>query len=146
MLNCYRVTLTTSSYLACSKLSRQNAKIRSRWTESKQSWYQTPVWGSGTETSNVVHGNRWISWHILPWELEGITSPCCLFTSHDPLPSSCHSKKMLWNPSIHTKKHIQRWKVAVLSSWGWYTGCRSPPGSAAELRPPLQYHPDRRKD
>jgi len=22
-------------------------------------------------------------------------------TSHDPLPSSCHSKKMLWNPSIH---------------------------------------------
>jgi len=36
-------------------------------------------------------------------------------TSHDPLPSSCHSKKMLWNPSIacigattpciHTYKH-----------------------------------------
>ena len=24
-----------------------------------------------------------------------------IFTSHDPLPSSCHSKKMLWNPSIH---------------------------------------------
>jgi len=22
------------------------------------------------------------------------------FTSHDPLPSSCHSKKMLWSPSI----------------------------------------------
>ena len=21
---------------------------------------------------------RWISWHFLPWELEGITSPCCL--------------------------------------------------------------------
>ena len=21
-------------------------------------------------------------------------------TSHDPLPSSCHSEKMLWNPSI----------------------------------------------
>jgi len=27
MLNCYRVTLTASSYLACSKLSRQNAKL-----------------------------------------------------------------------------------------------------------------------
>jgi len=23
-----------------------------------------------------------------------------IFTSHDPLPSSCHSEKMLWNPSI----------------------------------------------
>ena len=24
-----------------------------------------------------------------------------IFTSHDPLPSSCHSEKMLWNPSIN---------------------------------------------
>jgi len=27
-----------------------------------------------------------------------------VFTSHDPLPSSCHSKKMIWNPSIGTGK------------------------------------------
>jgi len=26
-------------------------------------------------------------------------------TSHDPLPSSCHGEKMLWNPSID---HMQR--------------------------------------
>jgi len=26
-----------------------------------------------------------------------------IFTSHDPLPSSCHSDKMLWNPSISAK-------------------------------------------
>ena len=25
-------------------------------------------------------------------------------TSHDHLPSSCHSKRMLWNPSIHSDK------------------------------------------
>ena len=57
---------------------------------------------------------RWISWYILPWELEGITLPCCLLigqatagglcdvsTSQDPLTSSsCHSEKMLWKPSI----------------------------------------------
>jgi len=27
---------------------------------------------------------RWISWHILPWELEGITSPCCLLIGQYP--------------------------------------------------------------
>ena len=61
---------------------------------------------------------EWISWCILPWELEGITSSCCLLivnihittlnlpsSCHSKkttlnLPSSCHSKKMLWNPSI----------------------------------------------
>ena len=24
-----------------------------------------------------------------------------IYTSHDPLPSSCHSEKMLWNPSMY---------------------------------------------
>jgi len=27
-------------------------------------------------------------------------------TSHDPLPSSCHSEKMLWNPSIETSSFV----------------------------------------
>ena len=27
---------------------------------------------------------RWISWRILPWELEGITSPCCLLIGQYP--------------------------------------------------------------
>jgi len=27
---------------------------------------------------------RWISWRILPWELEGITSPCCLLIGQHP--------------------------------------------------------------
>ena len=27
-------------------------------------------------------------------------------TSHDPLPSSCHSEKMLRNPSIHAGKYL----------------------------------------
>jgi len=26
----------------------------------------------------------WISWQILPWELEGITSPCCLLIGQYP--------------------------------------------------------------
>ena len=26
----------------------------------------------------------WISWHFLPWELEGITSPCCLLIGQYP--------------------------------------------------------------
>jgi len=28
-----------------------------------------------------------------------LTADWSISTSHDPLPSSCHSKKMLWNPS-----------------------------------------------
>jgi len=27
---------------------------------------------------------RWISWSILPWKLEGITSPCCLLLGQYP--------------------------------------------------------------
>ena len=27
---------------------------------------------------------RWIPWNILPWELEGITSPCCLLIGQYP--------------------------------------------------------------
>jgi len=27
---------------------------------------------------------RWISWCLLPWELEGITSPCCLLIGQYP--------------------------------------------------------------
>ena len=52
-------------------------------------------------------------------------------TSHDPLPSSCHSKKMLWNPSIHIVLKAATWAticdhpkivcdcVTTLLSWEW---------------------------
>ena len=41
---------------------------------------------------------RWISWHFLPWELEGITAPCCLLIDQYPhcktlLPSSSYGEK-----------------------------------------------------
>jgi len=29
-----------------------------------------------------------------------LPADCSISPSHDPLPSSCHSEKMLWNPSI----------------------------------------------
>jgi len=53
----------------------------------------------------TVRKYSWISWCILPWELEGITftmlpADWSISTSHDPLPSSCPSERMLWNPSI----------------------------------------------
>ena len=35
-------------------------------------------------------------------------------TSHDPLPSSCHSKKMLWNPSIDTVGWMHMVSVGIV--------------------------------
>ena len=45
---------------------------------------------------------RWISWHFLPWELEGIMSPCCLLIGQYPhhMTLCPPVEKMLWNPSI----------------------------------------------
>jgi len=40
------------------------------------------TWYSGGRQSTV--GNRRISWCILPWELEGIISPCCLLFGQYP--------------------------------------------------------------
>jgi len=38
---------------------------------------------------------------LLPWEPEGITSPCSLLIGQYRYHmTSCHSKKMLWNSSI----------------------------------------------
>ena len=43
---------------------------------------------------------RWISWCILPWHyITMLPADWSISTSHDPLPSSCHSENMLWNPS-----------------------------------------------
>jgi len=51
-------------------------------------------------------------------------------TSHDPLPSSCHSKKMLWNLSIYNTLQRERLTQALLKSslyylhvWCWQTKC-----------------------
>ena len=38
-------------------------------------------------------GGRYITMLTADWSIS---------TSHDPLPSSCHSEKMLWNPSIQS--------------------------------------------
>ena len=50
-------------------------------------------------------GSRWISWHFLPWELEGIISSCCLLIGQYPHHMTlCQIEKMLWNPSIVSSK------------------------------------------
>jgi len=36
-------------------------------------------------------GGHYITMLLADWSMS---------TSHDPLPSSCHSEKMLWNPSM----------------------------------------------
>jgi len=36
-------------------------------------------------------------------------------TSHDPLPSSCHSEKMLWNPSIERLSTV----MYLDTGWTW---------------------------
>jgi len=42
-------------------------------------------------------------------------------TSHDTLPSSCHSENMLWNPYISA--YIALFKVMRLNCLGWNYGC-----------------------
>jgi len=50
----------------------------------------TSSWSLGVNISNRglwewhIHKYRWITWHILPWELEGITSPYCLLIGQYP--------------------------------------------------------------
>jgi len=46
--------------------------------------------------AHFYHGNWRALHHHAPddWSIS---------TSHDPLPSSCHSEKMLWNPSIQNE-------------------------------------------
>jgi len=42
-----------------------------------------------------------------------------IFTSHDPLPSSCHSKKLLWNLSIQSLSTRQGYKIPSDTSKCW---------------------------
>ena len=43
-------------------------------------------WMAWEPKQTTLEGNtgRWSSWHLLPWELEGITSPCCLLIGQYP--------------------------------------------------------------
>ena len=41
-------------------------------------------WLKCAEMVEIQCTYRWISWRILPWELEGITSPCCLLIGQYP--------------------------------------------------------------
>ena len=41
-------------------------------------------WFKCAEMVEIQCTYRWISWRILPWELEGITSPCCLLIGQYP--------------------------------------------------------------
>ena len=46
---------------------------------------------------------RWISWHFLPWELEGITSPCCLLIGeYQRHMTFCPPVSMVKNPMEST--------------------------------------------
>lgn len=39
--------------------------------------------------------------------------------SHDPSPSSCHSKTVLWNPSIPRSSHLEHFIMQVTISLWW---------------------------
>ena len=79
-------------YVMDARRSGSQASAGSVWSATTMTSAPVATWMENTVLSTSLRGwtlpsmlsYRWISWHFLPWELKGITSPCCLLIGQYP--------------------------------------------------------------